>query len=114
MKRLLPLLLCCSPLLAQSKVSLSWQPSTTAGTTVTVYRSGGGCSGRFVPVASGVAAAGPYVDGPFPANQIIAYQVTASLAGLESPPSNCVSIIIPQAVTAPPAAPTALSVAIPQ
>lgn len=95
----------------QTSVSLSWNQSTTPNTTVTVYRASSSCNSPFLPIAKGIAPGGPYVAGNLLPGGTYAFQVTASLAGLESLPSNCVLVTIP---TQLPAAPTALSVAIPQ
>ena len=84
---------------AQAKshsVNLSWTDTANpAGTTYNVYRATGLCSGTpvFSKLATGVpiaTVAAPYVDSTVtPGN--FCYQVTATVAGLESPASNSVN-----------------------
>lgn len=89
MKRLLFLL--AAPLFAQTthSVVLNWNDTANpAGTTYNVYRATGLCSGSpaFSKIATAVAAK-TYTDGtPTPGNYC--YQVTATLNGAESAPSN--------------------------
>lgn len=74
------------------KVTLTWvDASNPSGTTYSVYRSTGLCSGTptFSKLATGVAAL-TYVDSTVtPGNYC--YQVTATASGLESAPSNSVN-----------------------
>jgi hypothetical protein len=81
--------------LAQSSVSLSWTPSVTPNTTVNVYRASSSCSNSFIRLASDVPAAGPYIAQNLLVGGTYAFQVTAVLNGVESPPSNCVVLTIP-------------------
>ena len=91
MKLLLLLLCLASALLAQTthSATLVWQDATNpAGTTYSVYRSTGLCSGA--PVFSKIASAltvKTYVDSTVTAGNYC-YQVTATSGGMESAPSN--------------------------
>ena len=95
-------------LLAQAatthSVTLQWSDTVNpTGTTYNVYRATGLCSGTpsFSKLATGVAVTN-YVDTTVtPGNYC--YQVTASLNGMESSPSN--SVLAP----VPPFAPSALT-----
>lgn len=84
------LVLLASSAFAQSThtVTLTWTPSTDTGGTVNIYRATSSCTGTptFTKLATGIVAAGPYVDssvgiGPF------CYYVTAVVNGAESLPS---------------------------
>lgn len=111
-------LLFASPLMAQEKVlhaamqttpapsvSLSWTASVTTGGTVTIYRCVGTpctATSAFTPLATAVAAAGPYTDSAVTAG-IYSYFLEAVVNGASSPPSNTVIITIA------PAPPTGLT-----
>src|ERR1700679_4341720 len=90
---------------AQQAVQLSWT-GVASGTTVRVYRAPT-CGESFLLIAQNIPAAGPY-NGIIPSapGTSVAFQVTAVLNNLESPPSNCIVLTIPTPVvpTAPPAA----------
>ena len=81
---------------ATHKVTLTWaDPSNPTGTTYTVYRASGLCSGTpvFSKVATGVAVL-TFVDSTVtPGNYC--YQVTATSASVESAPSNTVNPLVP-------------------
>lgn len=95
MKILIASLVLSASAIAQSSpsVTLSWTAPTIAGERVTVYRAPS-CSGSFYKIAIGVPAAGPYTDALVIAGATYAYQVTGTLPGLESPPSNCVVVTL--------------------
>lgn len=89
---------------AQShSVVLSWTASTDTGGSVNVYRATVTCTTQpnssFTVIKSGVAAAGPYTDATV-AIGVVSYYITAVVNGIESTPSNCIT------VTVRPAAPT--------
>ena len=89
MRFLWPVLL-VAPALAQQPVMLQWTPSTTAGTTVTVYRAPT-CAGPFIIVGNNIPAPGPFSTViPNTPGTSVAFQVTAVLAGVESAASTIV------------------------
>jgi hypothetical protein len=92
-------LLCTVPLRAQTathSVKLSWVDALNpSGTTYTVYRAPGLCSGTpvFAKLATGVAVL-TFTDSTVtPGN--FCYQVTATVGGVESAPSNSVLAPVP-------------------
>lgn len=95
-------------LAAQSTtVKLSWQDTRNpAGTTYSIYRAPGLCSGSpvFAKVATGVTAK-TYDDANVAVGNYC-YAATASLNGLESAQSNTVQVAVP------PAPPTSLNAVI--
>lgn len=111
MRIILLTVLLASPLAAQQQVQLQWTPSTTPNTVVRVYRAAT-CSGPFVVVGQGVAAAGPFNSVvPSTPGSSTAWQITAVLGPKESSPSNCFVYTIP--IPTPPvtpASPTGLTV----
>lgn len=86
------------PLFAQAApkgVNLSWTDTTNpAGTTYTVYRSPGLCSGTptWASISSGLTAK-TFRD--LPGVGQFCYKVTANLSGIESSGSNTVNPIVP-------------------
>ena len=73
---------------------LTWTASTTNGTTVNIYRAAGSCSSNpsaFVQIATGIAPGGPYTDAS-PLVGAQCYYVTANFGGVESAPSNKVTL----------------------
>lgn len=107
--RLLILLLFSFSLMGQTthQATLTWQDLTNpVGTTYSVYRATGLCSGSptFSKIASAVTVK-TYVDTTVtPGNYC--YQVTATLNGMESPASNTASAPVPSF------APTGLNVVV--
>jgi hypothetical protein len=76
--------------------TLNWTASPTAGSTVNVYRAPGACSSSsvFSQLATGIVAAGPYVDSnPIPGPAC--YYVTSSFNGVESLASNKITLTSP-------------------
>lgn len=81
---------------AQHTVTLTWQDTQNpTGTTYSVYRAPGLCSGT--PAWNKIATAleeKAYTDSTVqPGNY--AYQVTATVNGVESAPSNCAQVAVP-------------------
>jgi hypothetical protein len=73
---------------------LTWTASPTNGTTINVYRATGSCASNptaFVQIATGVVAGGPYTD-VSPLVGVQCYYVTAALGGVESVPSNKITL----------------------
>ncbi len=99
MKLLLPLLLfvgLCAAQAQQHSVTLTWQDaSNPSGTTYSVYRASGLCSGSptFAKISSGVSVK-TYVDATVTPGTYC-YQVTATAAGMESAPSNSALAPVP-------------------
>jgi hypothetical protein len=95
------LLVLCLPVWAKTPLGaqatptgavLSWTASTTAGSTVNVYRcAGAGCTPT--KLTTGVVAAGPYTDTTVTAGAY-SYYVTAVVNGAESGPSNTATVTI--------------------
>jgi hypothetical protein len=88
--------------------TVTWTPSTTPGGTVTIYRCVGTpctATSSFTLLATGIAAAGPYVDNTITAGVYSYYGVTV-LNGATSAPSNIAS------GTLSPQPPTGLAVAV--
>ena len=86
---------------ASHSVTLNWTASTDTGGTVNVYRTAGACStsATFTKIATGVVAAGPYVDSGIAVGNYC-YQVTAVVGGAESVPSNqAPASVLPNAPT---------------
>lgn len=101
MKYILILALLCLPLAAQTpteqhSVTLNWEDALNpAGTTYSIYRAPGLCSGTptFAKLATGVNVK-TYVDATVtPGNYC--YQVTAVYASIESAPSNSALAPVP-------------------
>ncbi len=93
MLRWLALLLFAAPALAQSpSVVLHWTASLTPGARISIYRAHNSCAGPFAKIAN--VAGSPYSDSLVIVGATYAYQVTATLNGQESAPSNCVILTI--------------------
>jgi hypothetical protein len=76
--------------------TLTWTASPTAGSTVNIYRAPGACSSSsvFSQLATGIVAAGPYVDlTPIPGPAC--YYVTSVFNGVESLASNKITLTSP-------------------
>lgn len=74
-------------------VYLTWTASITPGTTVNVYRCLGPSCTNFTQIATGVAAGGPYTDTTVTSGSYT-YYVTAELNGVESDPSNLITLLV--------------------
>jgi hypothetical protein len=82
----------------QHSVTLLWaDASNPTGTTYSVYRATGLCSGSpvFVKLGAGGLTVKTYLDLGVVAGIAYCYQITASLSGSESGPSSAVGALVP-------------------